>query len=83
VGADVAHGPQLPGGHAEGFADTFRELYRAVYAAVADGAPAAQPTYPTFADGHEEALIGAAIARSAREGRWVTVAEIREETTPS
>jgi predicted dehydrogenase len=76
---------QLPGGHAEGFADTFRELYRAVYAAVADGAPGGTdtPTYPTFADGHEEALIGAAIARSAHEGRWVTVAEIREETTPS
>jgi predicted dehydrogenase len=74
----------LPGGHAEGFADTFRELYRAVYAAIADGAGGADaPTYPTFADGHEEALIGAAIARSAREGRWGTVAESRVETTPS
>ena len=31
---------QLPGGHAEGFADTFRELYRAVYADVAAGSPA-------------------------------------------
>jgi predicted dehydrogenase len=73
----------LPAGHAEGFADTFRELYRSVYAAVADGAPPADPPYPTFADGHEEALIGAAIARSAASGRWVTVDEIREETIPA
>jgi len=64
----------LPGGHAEGFAATFRELYRKVYAAVAAGGPPpADPGFPTFADGHEEAVIGEAIARSAREGRWVTV----------
>ncbi len=79
----AAAATQLPGGHAEGFADTFRELYRAVYAAVAaGGGPPANPTYPTFADGHEEALIGAAIARSARESRWVAVDEIRQEMTP-
>ena len=70
----------LPAGHAEGFADTFRELYRVVYAAVAAGAPPASPLYPTFAEGHEAALIGAAIARSAREARWVTVDEIRTES---
>ena len=29
--------------------------------------------YPTFADGHDEMLVGDAIARSAREGRWVAV----------
>jgi predicted dehydrogenase len=69
----------LPAGHAEGFADTFRELYRVVYAAVATGAPPASPPYPTFADGHEAALIGATIARSAQEARWVTVDEIRKE----
>ncbi len=64
----------LPAGHAEGFADTFRELYRAVYTAVAAGRPAEHPDYPTFADGHDEALIADAIAASAREGRWVAVA---------
>jgi predicted dehydrogenase len=68
----------LPGGHAEGFADTFRELYRAVYRAVEAGAPPAEPDYPTFADGHDEALIADAIAASAREGRWVSV-----ERTPA
>jgi predicted dehydrogenase len=65
-----------PGGHAEGFPDTFKELYRAVYRAVAAGGPPAEPDYPTFADGHEEAVIGEAIARSHAEGRWVAIEEI-------
>jgi predicted dehydrogenase len=62
-----------PPGHAEGFPDTFKHLYRAVYAAVADGGPPDQPDYPTFADGHEEALIADAVARSHVEQRWVAV----------
>ncbi len=63
----------LPGGHAEGFADTFRALHRAVYTDVAAGGPAEDPAYPTFADGHDEMLVNDAIAISAREGRWVAV----------
>jgi predicted dehydrogenase len=63
----------VPGGHAEGFENTFRELYRAVYRAVAAGGPPDEPDYPTFADGHEETLIGEAIAASAGEGRWTDV----------
>jgi predicted dehydrogenase len=61
----------LPGGHAEGFADTFKALYAAVYEAVAAGKPG--DGYPTFADGHDEMLVCEAVARSAREGRWVEV----------
>jgi predicted dehydrogenase len=61
----------LPGGHAEGFADTFRALYAAVYAAVAAGKPG--DGYPTFADGHDGMLVCDAVARSSREGRWVEV----------
>jgi predicted dehydrogenase len=61
----------LPGGHAEGFADTFRALYSAVYAAVAAGEPG--NAYPTFADGHDEMLVCDAVARSSREQRWVDV----------
>jgi predicted dehydrogenase len=64
-----------PPGHAQGFPDTFKALYREVYRAVAAGGPPEQPDYPTFADGHEEALIGDAIARSHAEQRWVTVYE--------
>jgi predicted dehydrogenase len=63
----------LPAGHLEGFAETFRELYRAVYRAVLAGGPPERPDYPTFADGHDEAVIAEAIQASAREGRWVTV----------
>jgi predicted dehydrogenase len=63
----------LPGGHAEGFAETFRELYRRVYRAVESGAPPPEPDYPTFVDGHWENVLGEAIARSARERRWVEV----------
>ncbi len=63
----------LPGGHVEGFGDTFAALFRAVYADVAAGRPAERPPYATFADGHDEMLVGDAIAVSAREGRWVDV----------
>ena len=56
----------LPGGHVEGFGDTFAAHFRAVYADVAAGGPSARPTYPTFADGHDEMLVNDAIAESAR-----------------
>jgi predicted dehydrogenase len=68
-----------PAGHAEGFPDTFKHLYRAVYRAVAAGGPPSDPDYPTFADGHEEAVIGDAIARSHAEQRWVSVTPVPQE----
>jgi predicted dehydrogenase len=64
----------LPGGHAEGFFDTFCAHFRAVYTDVVAGAPSSHPGYPTFADGHDEMLVGDAIAESAHAGRWVEVA---------
>ncbi len=63
----------LPGGHVEGFFDTFCAHFRAVYADVVAGEPSSYPGYPTFADGHDEMLVGDAIAESARDGRWVEV----------
>lgn len=63
----------LPGGHAQGFADTFKELYRAVYRDVTAGGPSDRPDYPTFMDGHRAAVVTDAVARSARESRWVGV----------
>jgi predicted dehydrogenase len=63
----------LPVGHAEGFADTFRELYRAVYDDVTRGGPSSEPDYPTFRDGHVENVLCDAVARSNREGAWVSV----------
>lgn len=72
--SDAARGvTSYPGGHNEGFPDTFKQLYRAVYADVREGHPAAEPRYPTFADGHREVLLCEAIARSHRECRWVDV----------
>jgi predicted dehydrogenase len=71
----AAHTSQ-PGGHAEGFPDTFKELYRSVYRAVAAGGPPPEPDYPTFADGHEQALVADAIARSHAERRWVGVERV-------
>ena len=69
----------LPAGHVEGFADTFAALFRAIYVDVAAGRPEAVPAYPTFADGHDEMLVGEAIAESARVGHWVDV--VREKST--
>ena len=63
----------LPGGHVEGFADTFHAMYREVYGAILAGAAPANPAYATFEDGHYGMLVGDAVARSAREERWVEV----------
>ncbi len=73
MGAAGRAAAALPGGHVEGFGDTFGAHFRAIYADVAAGGPAADPSYPTFADGHDEMLVNDAIAESARTGRWVDV----------
>jgi predicted dehydrogenase len=65
---------RLPGGHVEGFADTFAAHFISIYQDVIAGRPAVHPAYSTFADGHEEMLLGDAVAESARTGRWVDVA---------
>jgi predicted dehydrogenase len=61
----------LPGGHAEGFADTFKNLYAAVYRAVADGKPG--HGYPTFADGHRQMLVNEAVRVSSEKREWTEV----------
>jgi predicted dehydrogenase len=68
----------LPAGHVEGFGDTFGALFRAIYADVANGRPSDLPLYATFADGHDEMLVGDAIADSARTGSWVMVDRTRD-----
>lgn len=64
-----------PGGHNEGFADTFKQLFRAVYDYIEVGDFAAPRMFPTFADGHREAVLCNAILTSHRERRWVDVGE--------
>jgi predicted dehydrogenase len=73
MNAAGAAAARLPGGHVEGFADTFAAAFRAVYDDVAAGSPSPHPIYATFADGHEEMLIGDAVLESSRTGAWVEV----------
>jgi len=65
---------RLPGGHVEGFADTFGAVFTAIYDDVVAGAPSPDRRYATFADGHDEMLVGDAVLESSRTGRWVEVA---------
>ena len=71
---DVRRHIGLPGGHAEGYADTFRALFADVYVDIAAGGPSEAPTYPTIADGHRSMESGKAIAESHRKRSWVEVA---------
>lgn len=62
-----------PGGHNEGFPDTFKQLFRAIYGYIEAGDWQAPRPFPTFADGHKEAILCEAILQSHREQRWVKV----------
>ena len=62
-----------PGGQVERVLDTLCYQLRAVNAHQVARRPTSSPGYPTFADGHDEMLVGDVIAQSAREGRWVDV----------
>ena len=53
-----------------------------IYADVGAGRPAERPAYPTFADGHDEMLVGDAVAASARDGRWTRVEREAPAPTP-
>jgi predicted dehydrogenase len=72
---DVRAYASYPGGHNEGFPDTFKQTYSAVYSYIIAGDYDSPTTFATFTDGHMELVIGEAILRSAREGRWVAVGE--------
>ena len=59
----------------EGFADTFGAAFSAIYDDVARRARRRRTArYASFADGHEEMLVGDAVLESSRTGRWVEVA---------
>jgi predicted dehydrogenase len=73
MGPEGRAAARLPGGHVEGFGDTFGAVFTAIYADVLAGAPSPDRRYASFADGHEEMLVGDAVAESARTGRWVEV----------
>ena len=63
----------FPGGHNEGFPDTSKQLFKEVYAAVEAGKQPEKPTYPTFADGLRELIIGERIIESHKKQAWVKI----------
>jgi predicted dehydrogenase len=63
----------FPGGHNEGFPDTSKQLFKEVYEAIAAGKQPENPTFPTFADGYREILIGERILESNQKQAWVEI----------
>jgi predicted dehydrogenase len=63
----------VPGGHAEGYADTFKQHFRAFYGYIAKGDFQAPAPFATFADGHREVVLCEAVLESHRKGGWVAV----------
>jgi len=61
----------VPGGHAEGYADTFKQHFRAFYGYVAKGDFSAPAPFATFADGHREVVLCEAVLESHRKAGWV------------
>jgi predicted dehydrogenase len=61
----------VPGGHAEGYADTFKQHFRAFYGYIAKGDFSAPPPFATFADGHREVVLCEAVLESHRKRGWV------------
>lgn len=73
VHREVSSLVSFPGGHNEGFPDTSKQLFKEVYAAIATGKQPEQPSYPTFADGWRELLIGERIVESNKKQAWVNI----------
>ncbi|WP_268033928.1 Gfo/Idh/MocA family protein [Algoriphagus sp. PAP.12] len=63
----------FPGGHQEGFPDTSKQLFKEVYAAVREGKMPEKASFPTFADGLRELIIGEAIVESNEKEAWVKI----------
>lgn len=73
VHREVSSLVSFPGGHNEGFPDTSKQLFKEVYAAIVTGKQPEQPSFPTFADGLRELLIGERIVESNKKQGWVKV----------
>jgi predicted dehydrogenase len=63
----------FPGGHNEGFPDTSKQMFKEVYAAIATGKQPENPSYPTFASGLRELIIGERIVESNKKQTWVKI----------
>jgi predicted dehydrogenase len=63
----------FPGGHNEGFPDTSKQMFKEVYAAILTGKQPENPSYPTFASGLRELIIGERIVESNKKQAWVKI----------
>jgi predicted dehydrogenase len=63
----------FPGGHNEGFPDTSKQMFKEVYAAVLEGKQPENPSYPSFASGLRELIIGERIIESHKKQAWVKI----------
>ena len=63
----------FPGGHNEGFPDTSKQMFKEVYAAIREGKQPEKPSFPTFADGLRELIIGERIIESNKKQAWVAI----------
>jgi predicted dehydrogenase len=65
------------GAYAEAFADTLKQMLGNVYAQIRPRAdrPTPRADFATFADGHRALLVHEAVLQSAKERRWVDVAQ--------
>lgn len=63
----------FPGGHNEGFPDTSKQMFKEVYAAVIEGKQPESPSFPTFASGLRELIIGERIIESQKKQAWVKI----------
>ena len=63
----------FPGGHNEGFPDTSKQMFKEVYAAVREGKQPEKVSFPTFADGLRELIIGERIVESNKKQAWVKI----------
>lgn len=63
----------FPGGHNEGFPDTSKQMFKEVYAAILTGKQPENPSYPTFASGLRELIIGERIVESHKKQAWVKI----------
>jgi predicted dehydrogenase len=61
-----------PGGHAEGYPDTFVQLFKDFYAYIDAGDFSKPHSFPDFETGHEEMRLCEAIAKSAKDRKWIS-----------
>jgi predicted dehydrogenase len=69
---DTAKIISFPGGHNEGFPDTSKQLFQEVYQAIREN-KFENLTFPNFADGLREQILGDKIVESHHKQAWVKV----------